>query len=186
MSLQELFTMIVRLISVLVCCSTALANDWPRFRGPLGRGLHEDDSASARVPTKWSKTENIDWATPIPGLGWSSPVVHGDRYALHDKGFFAAFDAKTGEQIYRKRIARGAGAFSASPWAVGDKIFWISEDGETFVDATPAVAHGGHFIRTASKLYRVSHTASETTFRPPPFQIADGFEIELVAAPPLV
>ena len=27
----------------------------------------------------WSPTENIRWKTPVPGEGWSSPVVWGDR-----------------------------------------------------------------------------------------------------------
>jgi outer membrane protein assembly factor BamB len=31
------------------------------------------------VPDTWSKTENIEWATEIPGRGWSSPIVAGDR-----------------------------------------------------------------------------------------------------------
>ncbi len=34
------------------------------------------------LPEVWSQTENIEWSTEIPGLGWSSPVVWGDRVFL--------------------------------------------------------------------------------------------------------
>lgn len=54
----------------------APANDrWPQFRGPGSLGVADDPL----LPDKWSKTENVAWKTPIPGLGWSSPIVWGDR-----------------------------------------------------------------------------------------------------------
>src|SRR5688572_29416225 len=56
--------------------STALAGDnWPTFRGPTQEG-HSD---SVGLPVKWSETENVRWKTPIPGQGWSSPVIWGDQ-----------------------------------------------------------------------------------------------------------
>ncbi len=47
------------------------AATWPEFRGPGSRGVRDDSS----VPTNWSATENIAWKTPLPGRGWSSPVI---------------------------------------------------------------------------------------------------------------
>lgn len=35
-----------------------------------------------RLPDRWSQTENVLWKTPVPGLGWSSPVIWGDRVFL--------------------------------------------------------------------------------------------------------
>lgn len=49
--------------------------DWPQFRGPTGQGLF----VSKGVPKKWSESSNITWKTRIPGKGWSSPVIVGDR-----------------------------------------------------------------------------------------------------------
>ena len=86
-----------------------------------------------------------------------------------------AHDARTGEEVYsRKRLEIGNG-FTASPWAYNDKIFLLSEDGDTFVVkagpefeilhknslsemslATPAVARGSLILRTQSKLYRIA------------------------------
>ncbi len=35
-----------------------------------------DDPA---LPDQWSATENVAWKTAIPGVGWSSPIIWGDR-----------------------------------------------------------------------------------------------------------
>ena len=49
--------------------------DWPEFRGPGGMG----HAAATGLPVRWSETDNVAWKTPLPGLGWSSPVVHRGR-----------------------------------------------------------------------------------------------------------
>ena len=56
----------------------ASAADWPQFRGPDGQG-HADVSG---LPTEWSPTKNVAWKQAIPGAGWSSPIVLGDRVYL--------------------------------------------------------------------------------------------------------
>jgi outer membrane protein assembly factor BamB len=56
--------------------TTALtADEWPQFRGPSA-GVAPDDPA---LPDTWSATQNVVWKVPVPGLGWSSPVVWGDH-----------------------------------------------------------------------------------------------------------
>ena len=54
------------------------AQDWPQFRGPDGQG-HSNEIA---LPLTWSETENVRWKVPIPGRGWSSPAILGDRIWL--------------------------------------------------------------------------------------------------------
>lgn len=51
------------------------AENWPQFRGPGRQG----ESAETDLPLRWTATENIAWKAPIPGEGWSSPIVWGDR-----------------------------------------------------------------------------------------------------------
>jgi len=51
---------------------------WPMFRGPDANPV----AAKGRPPEKWSKTENVEWVTEIPGLGWSSPIVNGNQVFL--------------------------------------------------------------------------------------------------------
>jgi hypothetical protein len=87
----------------------------------------------------------------------------------------SCYEARTGNEIYRRqRIAPGANAFTASPWANEGKLFCLSEDGDTFVVqagpefkvlgkntlnemcmATPAALRGSLIIRTLTKLYRI-------------------------------
>ena len=78
----------------------------------------------------------------------------------------------TGEEVFtRTRFPEGA-SFTASPWAYNGKIFFLSEEGETYVMpagreftiehtnaldelciATPSIAQGKLLIRTAEHVY---------------------------------
>ena len=58
---------------------SAASENWPAFRGADARSAVDDDP---RLPITWSTTENVVWKTPVPGLGWSSPVIWGDRIFL--------------------------------------------------------------------------------------------------------
>ncbi|MGH9674178.1 MAG: PQQ-binding-like beta-propeller repeat protein [Bryobacteraceae bacterium] len=119
----------------------------------------------------------VAWYHPQAGPYNPTPIVYGDiYYTLFDRGFLTAHDARTGREIYGKqRIDPETTAFTASPWAYNDRIFMLSEDGDTFVVqagpefrvlgknrldelsmATPAIHRGSIVIRTLSKLYRIS------------------------------
>lgn len=52
-----------------------LGQDWSRFRGPNGQGI----TSESDLPLEWSEDSNVRWKTPIPGQGWSSPIVSGDH-----------------------------------------------------------------------------------------------------------
>lgn len=54
------------------------ADSWTRFRGPMDNGY----SAARNVPLHWSDSTNVVWKTPVPGRGWSSPVVLGEKVWL--------------------------------------------------------------------------------------------------------
>jgi outer membrane protein assembly factor BamB len=74
----------VRLAATLGVCAclggTAVAQEgaWPQFRGPAANPVGD----SPGLPATWSTTENVEWVTEVPGLGWSSPVVWGDKVFL--------------------------------------------------------------------------------------------------------
>jgi outer membrane protein assembly factor BamB len=53
----------------------AAADDWPQFRGPAGQGV----APGADPPVEWSPQKNVAWKQPLPGVGWSSPVVSDGR-----------------------------------------------------------------------------------------------------------
>jgi outer membrane protein assembly factor BamB len=52
--------------------------NWPQFRGTGARGV----ATNASLPEHWSATENVAWKAEIPGRGWSSPIVWGERVFL--------------------------------------------------------------------------------------------------------
>jgi outer membrane protein assembly factor BamB len=134
--------------------------------------------ASGDISVKPGETSTfVAWSHPTLASAYPSPLVVGDQYyTLMDRGFLTSNDPKTGKEIYgRQRIAPDSGTFTASPWAYNGKIFAVSEDGDTFVIqagpdfkllgrnaldemtlASPAVADGSVFIRTATKLYRIT------------------------------
>lgn len=70
--------LICSLTALLLCCSLAVAQNWPGFRGPTGQGI----STETGLPLTWSAEHNVKWKTEIAGLGWSSPIVWGDRVFL--------------------------------------------------------------------------------------------------------
>src|SRR5947207_13669592 len=66
----------IRTLTILLLAATcAHAQEWPRFRGPGGQG-HSPESA---LPDTWDATKNVSWKTAIPGDGWSSPIVWGEK-----------------------------------------------------------------------------------------------------------
>jgi outer membrane protein assembly factor BamB len=54
---------------------TTLDANSPQFRGPRGDGV----AYGTNLPVTWSTTSNVVWSCTIPGKGWSSPIVWGDR-----------------------------------------------------------------------------------------------------------
>ncbi|MHC4994784.1 MAG: PQQ-like beta-propeller repeat protein [Planctomycetota bacterium] len=65
----------VMLCGGLIMGAGAEAGDWNRFRGDNGTGV----SNAKNVPTGWSDSSNVKWKTELPGPGFSSPIVVGDR-----------------------------------------------------------------------------------------------------------
>jgi outer membrane protein assembly factor BamB len=61
-----------------VDATRAAETDVPRFL--TGRQTLTADAI--HPPEHWSATKNVDWKTDLPGLGWSSPIVWGNRVFL--------------------------------------------------------------------------------------------------------
>ena len=66
------------ILSVSIACAFAGEPEWPGFRGPSSN----PSGINSNLPDKWSKSENVEWTTDIPGLGWSSPIVAGKNIFL--------------------------------------------------------------------------------------------------------
>ena len=104
--------------SFLVCVlffATALsarAENWPEFRGPTGQGIYPGKN----LPIEWSPTKNVAWVQPIPGKGWSSPIVQEGRIYLTSAVPIAqskdlslqaiCLDAESGKQLWQTDVFR--------------------------------------------------------------------------------
>jgi outer membrane protein assembly factor BamB len=124
-----------------------------------------------------TSNDSILWSLEKMGPYNTTPIVYqGLYYTLLDRGMLTCHDAKTGELVYdRTRFPEGA-TFTASPWAYNGKVFFLDEDGDTYVMpagrefkidrtnkldelslSTPAISQGKLLLRTASQIYCISN-----------------------------
>ena len=100
---------------IVLLTSGTSARQWPEFRGPTGHG----HSAEQGVPLEWSESRNVAWKTPVPGAGWSSPVIAGGRVWLTTAAEIregdrargvslraVAFDAASGKEVVNAEVFR--------------------------------------------------------------------------------
>jgi outer membrane protein assembly factor BamB len=68
------FPVFLPVFAALAAPALLAVTPWDQFRGPGGDGIVPEGAA----PTRWSERENVTWRAPLPGKGWSSPVVAAD------------------------------------------------------------------------------------------------------------
>src|SRR5258708_3782037 len=73
-------SLLIAVFFFLAAPAGPVADNWPQFRGPLSTGVANIEDP--KLPDKWSATDNVLWKTDVAGVGWSSPVVWGDRIYL--------------------------------------------------------------------------------------------------------
>jgi outer membrane protein assembly factor BamB len=162
---------------------TATAGDGLLYVGTGSQGESNRPMFAVRPGASGDITgskEHVAWHNPLASAYTSSPLFYRGRlYVVNDNGILTVLDARSGERVYRARVGGGGFTFSASPWAYGDHVFFLSEDGETFVVkegasyeevarnpleemtlASPAVAGDSLYIRTQTKLYRLSEAST--------------------------
>ncbi len=113
------------------------------------------------------------WISEKPGPQEPSLLYYqGLLYALMDNGVLVCLDAKTGKELYRKRLG---GACNSSPIASDGRVYLSSNEGTTFVvkagrefqllrenslgeriTASPAVSGNELFYRTDSHVYCIA------------------------------
>ena len=69
---------VFHLIAVLLISALlAGGEDWPQWRGNNNDGM-----ARGEAPIEWSDSKNVAWRVPIPGRGYSSPIILGEKIFL--------------------------------------------------------------------------------------------------------
>ncbi len=95
--------------TVFSLATSVMADNWPQWRGPNFDG----SSREKGLPTKFSKTENIAWATDMPGPSAATPVIWNDTVFVSStdqqaKTLLAlALDRKTGKVLWQKEAGQG-------------------------------------------------------------------------------
>lgn len=123
------------LLATLSLHTASLAENWPNWRGP-----NQDGSSTEKgLPVKFSTTEGIKWAAPIPGISASVPAIFGDSLFItapiveEKKLVGLCYDAKTGKEKWRATICEGEEvqwddkSNLASPSAAtdGDRVYFL-------------------------------------------------------------
>jgi outer membrane protein assembly factor BamB len=116
---------------------------------------------------------NVLWKFKSPILQLLTPLIKdGLIYTIDTRNVLYCLDAKTGAEIYSRKLKQ---KYNSSPVYANGNIFFTSVKGETLVlkagrelqivaenklpgevYATPAVVRNSIFLRTDSKLYRIS------------------------------
>ena len=95
------------LILTLGCVITAVAQDWPQWRGPN----RDAKAIGFHVPATWPKTLTKKWETKV-GDGVATPaLVDGKLYVFtrqHENEILRCLDAFTGEDVWHQEYASAA------------------------------------------------------------------------------
>jgi hypothetical protein len=120
---------------------------------------------------------HVVWSSPRGAPFVPSALLHGDLlYTINDmQSVLTVFDAKSGRLMYQNRLGQASReGFTASPVAVGDRVFFTNDEGQTFVVqagptfkllhvnelgaqvlASPALVDGTWYWRTANELLAI-------------------------------
>lgn len=120
--------------AALLFATSALAAEWPQYRGPLRDGRSAESVATTWPPGGPRKV----WQAKL-GTGYSGVVVAGGRlYTVFGQGgdeLLAALDVATGKELWRLRLdsdrpdSMGAGPRS-TPVVAGGRVFAVGARGK--------------------------------------------------------
>jgi outer membrane protein assembly factor BamB len=129
------------------------------------------------LPEGAEKSEALAWSKTRGGTYIPSPLVYrGYFYTNENNGLLVCYDATTGELVYRARIGGTGGSYAASPIAADGRLYFTTEEGETFVVeagpeyrllaknrvegvvlSTPAASDGLLVIRTLDRVHGIAN-----------------------------
>ena len=152
------------LLLALIGSASIGAEDWPQFRGPSGQG----HSGETGLPLAWSESQNVVWKAPVPGRGWSSPVVAGGRAwvttSVKERGASLraiAYDVGTGREVVNVEVFRLRSAdltnpknshASPTPIVDGDRVYV-----HFGAEGTAALTTSGEIVWKAKFPYESQH-----------------------------
>ena len=128
----------IALSAFLALLSSALAGNWPAWRGPTADGVTPETD----LPLKWSATEGVKWKIDLPERGNSTPIVWGTRIfltqAVGTKRTLMCLDRKDGHTLWQagpewtgQDVTHGTNPYcSPSPATDGERVVaWFGSAG---------------------------------------------------------
>jgi len=113
--------------------SPVISAEWTRFRGPNGSGI----SNATTVPIQWTE-KDYNWRIKLPGGGYSSPVLWGDRIFLTctekhaAKGTIVCLSTEDGRILWecgyetKTRAQHADNCFASSTPVVDEKCVYVT------------------------------------------------------------
>ncbi|MCU0407709.1 MAG: PQQ-like beta-propeller repeat protein [Bacteroidales bacterium] len=105
-NLRSIFIIIILTVFSSLFCRS---QNWPGWRGPAGDGT----SSEGNLPVKWDSVTNVIWKTPVPGVGYSSPIVWNDRIftctalpSTQEKQLLC-FSSADGKLLWQRTVLKG-------------------------------------------------------------------------------
>jgi outer membrane protein assembly factor BamB len=124
--MNKRFLNCILLLFIINAGSVARAQNWPCWRGPKGDGT----SIETNLPTRWDSITNVVWKIPVPGKGYSSPVIWKEKLfittALQEtqEKILLCYDCKTGKLLWQKTVLKSR--------------FESKHDNNSYASGTPA------------------------------------------------
>ena len=136
---------LILLLLLINCISVTQAQNWPCWRGPDGDGT----SIETDLPAKWDSVTNVVWKIPVPGTGYSSPVIWKEKLflitALDEtrEKVLLCYNTKNGDLLWQKTVLRSKfenkhdnnSYASGTPATDGTRVYVSFLDGEDVVVA---------------------------------------------------
>ncbi|MDB6006368.1 MAG: outer rane biosis protein [Prosthecobacter sp.] len=143
----------------------------------LNTGAERAHTICVRIDDKMTgdiTESHILWDREKRNASEAAPVlVNGTLFQTTRGGIVSAMDVKTGKDLWDERLA---GKHVPAPLALGDKLLFSNDRGESFlvraspekfevvgqnqlgeaISASPAVADGALYIRTSGALYKIA------------------------------
>ena len=119
--------------------TSATAENWPQWRGPAFNG----STTQTDLPAVWSETINKAWEVPLPGPGFSTPIVWDDHIYLSSveqdtKGLLAlCLSAADGATLWRHSTGSDRDyprnhMATPSPVTDGQRVFFLFGTGQLY------------------------------------------------------
>ena len=87
---------------------SCLAENWPQWRGPFLNG----STTETNLPEAFSKTENVLWVAPLPGVAQATPIIWDDSVFVNSPDadgnlVLLCLDRRSGKARWQKQVSTG-------------------------------------------------------------------------------